>query len=198
MVKGVVSFACGLTFAVGLGIGGMTEPARVLAFLDVAGAWDPRLALVMFGAIAVYAPAYRLALRRGRPLLAPAFDLPTRRDIDGPLVVGAMLFGIGWGLAGLCPGPALTSLASREPAALLFVASMLVGIAVSKVHNARVTRVAAGHRRPACKKSSLHFPATPWSTPDTTTMGAASRASRRRRTAIHAWVEAAASRTSSR
>jgi uncharacterized membrane protein YedE/YeeE len=142
MVKGVVAFACGITFALGLGIGGLTQPARVLAFLDVAGDWDPRLALVMLGAIAVYAPAYRLALRRGRPLLAPAFDLPTRRNIDGPLVVGAVLFGIGWGLAGLCPGPALTSLGSGEPAAILFVAAMLVGIAVPKRRNARVTRVA--------------------------------------------------------
>jgi uncharacterized membrane protein YedE/YeeE len=149
MVKGVVAFACGVTFALGLGIGGMTQPARVIAFLDVAGDWDPRLAFVMFGAIAVYAPAYRLALRRGHPVLAPAFHLPTLRNIDGPLVVGAMLFGIGWGLAGLCPGPAITSLASGEPAALLFVSAMLVGIALSRLRNAGVTRVAAGRdRRP--------------------------------------------------
>ena len=141
MVKGVVAFACGITFALGLGIGGLTQPARVLAFLDVAGDWDPRLALVMLGAIAVYAPAYRLALRRGRPMLAPAFDLPTRRNIDGSLLVGALLFGIGWGLAGLCPGPALTSLASGQRAAFLFVAAMLVGIAVPSLRrNARVTR----------------------------------------------------------
>ena len=124
----------------------MTQPPRVLAFLDVAGDWDPRLALVMFGAIAVYAPASRLALRRGRPVLAPAFDLPTRRSIDGSLVTGALLFGIGWGLAGLCPGPAFTSLASAEPTAVLFVAAMLVGIALSRVPNA-VTRVAAGRER---------------------------------------------------
>jgi uncharacterized membrane protein YedE/YeeE len=147
MVKGVVAFACGLTFALGLGIGGMTQPPRVLAFLDVAGDWDPRLALVMFGAIAVYAPASRLALRRGRPVLAPAFDLPTRRSIDGSLVTGALLFGIGWGLAGLCPGPALTSLASGEPVAVLFVAAMLVGIVLSRVRNVGVTRVAAGRER---------------------------------------------------
>jgi uncharacterized membrane protein YedE/YeeE len=148
MVKAVVAFASGVTFAFGLGIGGMTQPSRVLAFLDVAGDWDPRLAFVMLGAIAVYAPAYRLALRRGRPVLAPAFDLPTRRSIDGYLLTGASLFGIGWGLAGLCPGPALTSLASGEPAAVLFVGAMLLGIALSKGLNASVTRVAAGHRRP--------------------------------------------------
>ena len=148
MVKGVVAFACGVTFALGLGMGGMTQPSRVLAFLDVAGDWDPRLALVMFGAIAVYAPAYRLALRRGRPVLALAFDLPTRRSIDGSLVTGALLFGIGWGLAGLCPGPALTSLASGEPVAVLFVAAMLVGIVLSRVPNVGVTRVAGRERRP--------------------------------------------------
>lgn len=142
-MKGAVAFACGLIFALGLGIGGMTQPSRVLAFLDVAGDWDPRLAFVMFGAIAVYAPASRFVLRRGRPVLAPAFDLPTRRSIDGSLVTGALLFGIGWGLAGLCPGPALTSLASGEPAAVLFVVAMLVGIALSKVRNVGVRRVVA-------------------------------------------------------
>ena len=149
MVSAVVAFACGLVFALGLGIGGMTQPGRVLGFLDVAGDWDPRLALVMLGAIAVYAPVYRLALRRGRPVLTPAFDLPALRSIDGSLLMGALLFGIGWGLAGLCPGPALTSLASGEPAAVLFVAAMLVGIAVSRVRDAAVMRIAPGHdRRP--------------------------------------------------
>lgn len=147
MVRGVVAFACGLIFALGLGVGGMTQPAVVLAFLDVAGDWDPRLALVMLGAIAVYAPAYRLALRRGRPMLAPAFDLPTRRIIDRRLMAGALLFGVGWGLAGLCPGPALTSFASGEPVAVLFIAPMLVGIVLSRVPNAGVTRVAAGRER---------------------------------------------------
>ncbi len=142
MVKAVVAFACGVIFAFGLGVGGMTQPACVLAFLDVTGDWDPRLAFVMLGAIAVYAPAYRLVTQRGRPLLASSFALPARRKIDGSLVTGAVLFGIGWGLAGLCPGPALTSLGSGEPAAILFVAAMLVGITVSRLRGARVTRVA--------------------------------------------------------
>ena len=132
----VVAFVCGVVFAVGLGIGGMTQPARVLAFLDVAGEWDPRLAFVMLGAIAVYAPIYRLALRRRRPFLAATYDLPTRRDVDARLVTGALLFGIGWGLAGLCPGPALTSLGSGEPTACVFVVAMLVGLAASKRRNA--------------------------------------------------------------
>jgi len=132
-VKGVVAFVCGLLFALGLGIGGMTQPSVVLAFLDVTGDWDPRLAFVMVGAIAVYAPVYRLAVRRGAPMLAAAFDLPARRDVDGRLLGGAVLFGVGWGLAGLCPGPALTSLASGESKALVFVAAMLAGITVARV-----------------------------------------------------------------
>ncbi len=140
-MKSVAAFGCGMLFALGLGLGGMTQPSRVLAFLDVAGDWDPRLALVMLGAIAVYAPVYRVAVRRQRPLLAPAFDLPTRGHVDGRLVTGAAVFGIGWGLAGLCPGPALTSLASGQPAALAFVAAMLAGIAAA--------RLAAGRARPA-------------------------------------------------
>lgn len=148
MVKAVVAFGCGVIFALGLGVGGMTQPARVLAFLDVTGDWDPRLALVMLGAIAVYAPAYRLALRRGHPVLAPTFDLPTRRHIDGPLVVGAVLFGIGWGLGGLCPGPALTALGGGQPASILFVVAMLVGIAIPRLRNAGVTRVAVRHDGP--------------------------------------------------
>jgi uncharacterized membrane protein YedE/YeeE len=148
MVVALVAFAGGVIFAVGLGVGGMTQPTRVLAFLDVAGDWDPWLAFVMLGAIATYTPAYQLARRRKRPLLAPAFDLPTRRNIDGPLVVGALLFGVGWGLAGLCPGPALTSLASGEPAAILFVAAMLVGLAVPRLRTSGMTRVAVRRDRP--------------------------------------------------
>lgn len=145
-MKALVAFACGVVFALGLGVGGMTQPARVLAFLDVAGDWDPRLALVMFGAIAVYAPLYRLALRQGRPLLAPAFDLPARREVDGRLVAGALLFGIGWGLAGLCPGPGLTALGSGEPEASVFVVAMLAGMAASRLREGVRVRspIAAG------------------------------------------------------
>ncbi|MDX2169938.1 MAG: YeeE/YedE family protein [Deltaproteobacteria bacterium] len=147
MVRSVVAFACGVGFALGLGLGGMTQPSRVLAFLDVSGDWDPRLAFVMCGAIAVYAPIYRLALRRAVPLCAPAFDLPTRRSIDTRLVVGALLFGIGWGLAGLCPGPALTSLASGEPAAVLFVAAMLAGLGLARQRRTAAAPVAVAGRQ---------------------------------------------------
>lgn len=132
-MKDVVAFVSGVVFALGLGIGGMTQPLCVLGFLDVAGDWDPRLAFVMLSAIAVYAPVYRVVAHRGRPLLASALLVPARRDIDGRLVTGALLFGIGWGLAGLCPGPALTSLASGEPAALVFVAAMLGGMAGARL-----------------------------------------------------------------
>jgi hypothetical protein len=122
----------GLVFAAGLALAGMTEPAKVLAFLDVTGArggWDPSLALVMAGAIAVYTPIYRWALRLRAPLLAPRFELPTRRDIDARLVVGAAIFGVGWGLAGYCPGPALASLGTARAAPAVFVLAMLAGMA---------------------------------------------------------------------
>lgn len=128
----VVAFVVGVVFALGLGIGGMTEPARVLAFLDAAGAWDPSLAFVMAGAVAVYGAAFPLVMRRGRPVLGAAFGVPTRRDLDPRLVGGAAIFGLGWGLGGLCPGPALVALASGAPRAVLFVAAMLAGMAVQR------------------------------------------------------------------
>ena len=148
-MRSVVAFGCGALFALGLGVGGMTQPSRVLAFLDVFGEWDPRLALVMLGAIAVYATIYRLAIRRDHPRLDAAWDLPARRDVDGRLVTGAALFGVGWGLGGICPGPGLTALASGEPKALLFVAAMLAGMAASRLavgRDGRRTAFDAHHR----------------------------------------------------
>jgi uncharacterized membrane protein YedE/YeeE len=127
-----IALLLGALFALGLGVGGMTRPTKVLAFLDVAGAWDPSLAFVMLAAVAVFALAFRVGVRRGKPMLAERFDLPTRRAIDGRLLAGAALFGVGWGLAGLCPGPAITALASGEPAALVFVAAMLAGMAAAR------------------------------------------------------------------
>jgi len=147
-VSGLVAFITGLAFALGLGIGGMTQPTKVLAFLDVAGDWDPSLALVMLGAVAVFGVAFRLGRRRGHPVFAPTFALPTRRHVDARLVAGAVVFGIGWGLGGLCPGPAVTSLASGEPAALLFVAAMLVGMRAHLVIDRRFSpRIARAHSR---------------------------------------------------
>ena len=109
-MKRVSAFACGLIFAIGLGLAGMTQPAKVIGFLDLTGAWDPSLAFVMGGAVLVGLIAFPLILARRRPWLGGRFALPERNDIDAPLVAGAALFGMGWGLSGYCPGPALVSL----------------------------------------------------------------------------------------
>lgn len=128
MPLAIASFGCGLIFGLGLLISGMTQPSKVLGFLDVFGAWDATLAFVMGGALAVSSVGYALARRRARPALAPAHLWPTRKDIDAPLVGGAALFGIGWGLVGLCPGPALSNLATLSPAVVIFVLSMAAGM----------------------------------------------------------------------
>lgn len=121
------AFGTGALFGLGLAWSGMTNPARVLAFLDVTGAFDPTLALVMAGALAVTLPAFAWVLRWPRPLLQPAFRLPTATRIDAPLLGGAALFGLGWGLAGLCPGPAIAGLVTGSPRVLVFCAAMLAG-----------------------------------------------------------------------
>jgi hypothetical protein len=118
----------GVLFGAGLALSGMMNPAKVLNFLDVAGAWDPSLALVMGGALAVAAPAFALARRRRHPLFATAFELPSRTDPDPRLIGGAALFGLGWGLVGLCPGPAIAVLSTGLPAAFVFFAAMLAGM----------------------------------------------------------------------
>lgn len=120
-------FLVGLLFAVALCISGMTQPGKVLAFLDVFGAWDPALMCVMGGAVVVNFVGYRVAMGRPHPLLAARFDVPTRRDIDAQLVGGAALFGFGWGLAGFCPGPAMVALASGSADVMVFVAAMIAG-----------------------------------------------------------------------
>ena len=124
----LTAFVAGLLFAVGLGVGGMTQPAKVFGFLDVAGKWDPSLAFVMLGAIAVHATAMRGILGRRTPLFAVRFALPTRRDVDARLVAGAALFGAGWGLVGYCPGPAVTALGGGVPTAAIFVPAMVAGM----------------------------------------------------------------------
>jgi hypothetical protein len=118
----------GLLFALGLGLGGMTDPARVQGFLDFTGAWDPTLAFVMGGALAVHAPLSWLIRRRRAPVLAPAFPSLSASQVDRRLLSGAALFGGGWGLAGYCPGPALASLATGTGPVLLFVLSMFGGM----------------------------------------------------------------------
>lgn len=123
----LASLLCGLIFGAGLLVSGMTQPAKVLGFLDVLGRWDPTLAFVMGGALAVTLAGYAVARRRARPLLASQLDWPAQRRIDGALIAGAVLFGIGWGLVGLCPGPALENLATFSPAVALFVLAMVAG-----------------------------------------------------------------------
>lgn len=132
-MRDVSALVSGLLFSLGLGISGMTRPVKVLGFLDVTGDWDPSLALVMVGAIGVHALALRWIFSRGRPLYDARFHLPHRRAIDTPLVLGALLFGVGWGLGGFCPGPALVSLVTLSPSALLFVAAMALGFLVGGV-----------------------------------------------------------------
>lgn len=124
----LVNLLVGLLFGVGLVISGMADPAKVLNFLDLFGTWDPSLAFVMGGAVAVAFVGFRLVLGRGRPLLDTAFHLPTKRDIDRPLLLGAALFGIGWGLGGFCPGPAFTALGLGAPGTYAFVPAMLAGM----------------------------------------------------------------------
>ncbi|NUP07725.1 MAG: YeeE/YedE family protein [Polyangiaceae bacterium] len=128
----LAAVVAGALFAIGLAVGGMTDPAKVTGFLDFTGHWDPSLAFVMGGAIAVYAPLHRFVTRRRAPLDAPSFDLPDARRIDRRLVVGAAIFGIGWGIGGYCPGPSLVSLVSAEPATWVFVAAMAVGLALGE------------------------------------------------------------------
>lgn len=118
----------GLVFGLGLLLSGMASPAKVLGFLDLAGAWDPSLALVMLGAISVGLIAFGVAGRRSRSLLDLPMQLPSQRSIDRRLIGGSVLFGIGWGLAGFCPGPALVALGTGSGPALVFVAAMLVGM----------------------------------------------------------------------
>jgi uncharacterized membrane protein YedE/YeeE len=127
MLPAISSFAVGVLFGLGLSIGEMTNPARVIGFLDIAGRWDPTLMLVMGGALAVSLPVFPWIQKRHKSLLGEAMQLPTATRIDARLITGAALFGIGWGLGGLCPGPALANLASAAPGIILFVAAMIAG-----------------------------------------------------------------------
>ena len=130
MKRLVVAYIAGLLFALGLGISGMTHPSKVLAFLDVAGAWDPSLALVMGGGVLVNLVFFRLALRQGAPLFDTSFSLPAKAGIDAPLLTGAALFGVGWGLGGFCPGPALVSAVTGAAPVVAFVVAMLAAMAL--------------------------------------------------------------------
>ena len=131
MQKHVLSaLLVGLIFGIGLILGGMTNPAKVIGFLDLFGNWDPSLAFVMGGAISVGLVAFRIASGRPTSLLGEPMRLPTRKDIDQRLILGSLVFGAGWGLAGFCPGPALVALGTGSIKAMIFVAAMLTGMAV--------------------------------------------------------------------
>jgi len=131
--RGAVAFVSGLVFAIGLGIAGMGRPAKVLAFLDITGAWDPSLAFVMAAAIAVHVGFALRAKRGGTPLFAPSYAFPRRDSLHLSLFAGAAIFGIGWGLVGYCPGPAVLGAASASSTPLLFLAAMMVGLSLQRV-----------------------------------------------------------------
>ena len=129
--KAAVSmFLAGLLFGAGLVISGMVNPGKVIGFLDLAGNWDPSLILVMGGGLLVTVPAFHLVLKNPQPLFAANFFLPTLKHIDGKLIAGSVLFGLGWGIAGFCPGPAIAALVTLNPTVLMFVAAMVGGMVI--------------------------------------------------------------------
>lgn len=129
----ISAFMSGLIFGIGLILSGMTDPAKVIGFLDVTGSWDPSLAFVMLGAIAVAYFAFRIATRQSKTILGETIALPAKKEIDTRLIVGSITFGIGWGLAGYCPGPAIASIATNASEPILFSAAMLAGMAIYEV-----------------------------------------------------------------
>jgi uncharacterized membrane protein YedE/YeeE len=138
------AFAIGLIFGLGITVSGMINPAKVLNFFDIAGSWDPSLAFVMAGALGVAIPGYRMIFRRPAPTMEPRFQLPDTRVIDRRLVLGSAVFGIGWGIAGFCPGGALPALGTGDPAVFLFLAALIGGLLLARVLQSRFLA-----RRPA-------------------------------------------------
>ena len=143
MKRNGLALAVGLIFGLGLCLSGMVQPAKVIGFLDLAGNWDPSLAFVMGGAIVVALPAFLIARRRSAAWIGGAIELPTAQAIDAPLVVGSAIFGIGWGLAGVCPAPGVVDLGFLSPDAAVFVVSMAAGMLIY--------RAAAGRRLPGLR-----------------------------------------------
>lgn len=127
MIPKITAFASGVLFAIGLGVGGMNRPEKIIGFLDVAN-WDPALLFVMAGAMMTYMVLFRVVTKRPSPLTHARFEIPTRREISGRLIVGSTLFGVGWALAGFCPGPAIVSLATGSTSVLTFVVAMGAGM----------------------------------------------------------------------
>lgn len=136
MKENMIAFIVGLLFALGLGIGGMTQPQNIIGFLDFTGSWSPALMGVMGGAVLVYMMAYRIVKGMPTPLLGGKFGIPTKTELDRPLLLGAALFGIGWGMSGFCPGPAIVSLVTGAGDVLAFTASMGLGMLLFKQYDA--------------------------------------------------------------
>lgn len=138
-MKNLAAFAIGLLFGIGLLISGMTQPEKIFGFLDITGRWDPSLVFVMAGALVVAAVGFHLAGRRGRTLLGDPLSLASRNEIDPRLLAGAAIFGVGWGLAGVCPAPAIVNLGFLSAPAAIFAAAMLAGMAIHSVAQGRGT-----------------------------------------------------------
>ncbi|GJE54787.1 hypothetical protein EKPJFOCH_1271 [Methylobacterium thuringiense] len=139
----LTALVLGLIFGLGLSLSGMLDPARVRGFLDITGAWDPSLMFVLGGAVTVSALGYQLVRRLARPTFAPEFEIPTNRRIDGKLIGGSALFGIGWGLSGFCPGPAVAALSTGVLPVAVFVAAMLIGMTAHRLVGRRSPAVPA-------------------------------------------------------
>lgn len=140
MKASIAALIVGIIFSVGLGLSGMTDPKNVVSFLDIFGEWNPSLIFVMGGALVVHMTLFRIIVKRRSPLFGSKFELPQRRDINHRLVIGSALFGIGWGLAGYCPAPAITAVASFSVPAMTFVVSMLIGMMLFNLADKRFTR----------------------------------------------------------
>ncbi len=136
--ESVVALVVGLVFGLGLVISGMTQPHKVVGFLDLFGNWDPSLIFVMGGAVAVHFVTYRIVRKRNSPIVMPKWQVPTKTEITKSLMVGAVLFGMGWGLAGFCPGPAITAVASFQVGPILFLVSMLLGMFLFKLIDKKI------------------------------------------------------------
>lgn len=131
-MRHILTYLSGLVFGIGIAVSGMINPAKVLNFFDITGTWDPSLAFVMGGALAVAAIGLRIVWRRPAPLFEPGYNLPDTSRIDGKLIAGAAIFGIGWGIAGYCPGAAIPALGTGEPTVFIFTAALIAGIFIAK------------------------------------------------------------------
>lgn len=133
MKNSIAALIVGFVFAIGLGLSGMTQPQKVIGFLDIFGNWNPSLIFVMMGAIAVHFVTFRFIMKRSSPLLSTQWHVPTKNEVTPSLVIGGAIFGVGWALGGFCPGPAVTSLATLDQTPVIFILSMLVGMALFKL-----------------------------------------------------------------